>query len=411
MRPLVVKSLNYLVRRYNIHYRYNMAQVKFSQLLKPLTIGRTTLPNRFVMPAMQRALCRDGRLLPEMADYYRRRVEGGVGTIIGEGCAVEHSSSNWDSRFPRLNPSTLDQWQRCVGAVHAAGGAMLLQLSHPGALRPDSHAMPTAPDQALSPSGRYSATGEKGRAATISELAEIRDAFVDAAILAQQAGFEGIELHGCHGFFLDQFLWDVTNLRDDRYGGATLVERARYPSEIVAAIRAATGPGFLICYRFSQWKEVDYAAQIAPDPAQLGAFLTMMRAAGVDLFHASTRRFNAPAWPDDPRSLAAWTRELGGAPVIAVGSVGLDTDVMSSLVGATGDMPDASTRDPGLLEDRFAMGDFDLIAIGRSLLADPDWVNKMAEGRLNDIRVFKREDMGEALEMEPLEIRAAHGYA
>ena len=140
-------------------------ELDLSQLMTPLQIKGRTVPTRFVMPGMQRALCVDGRLLPEMAEYYRRRVDGGVGLVIGEGCAVDHPSSIWESRFPRLNQATLDGWAACVEAVHAAGGLMLIQLSHPGAFRSDKQSLPDMPGPALSASGLYAVDKEQGRAA------------------------------------------------------------------------------------------------------------------------------------------------------------------------------------------------------------------------------------------------------
>jgi len=219
-----------------------------------------------------------------------------------------------------------------------------------------------------------------------------------------------MEIHGCHGFFLDEFLWSETNLRDDEYGGATLTERTRYPAELVAAVRAALGPDLILSFRFSQWKEADYGASIASGPDELRAFLAILSSAGVDVFHASTRKFDTPEWPGSDLGLAGWTRRLTDAPVIAVGSVGLTTDVMTSLVGGE----EAKFAGAGSLRElgrRFHRGDFDLICIGRSLIADPSWVTKVREGRLNDIRHFSKADLGEALEMEPEFILETHGQA
>ncbi len=385
------------------------AGVDISGLLQPIDVGGVRLRNRFVMPGMQRGMCVEGRLLPEMADYYRRRVDGGVGLVVGEGCSVEHPSSIWESRFPRLNEGTLDGWERCVRAVHGAGGRMLVQISHPGALRAESQNMPGLQVPALSASGLYKAGKPNGRAATLQELAEIRDAFARAAWFARKAGADGIELHACHGMFLDEFFWAETNLRDDRYGGAHIRDRARYPAEVASAVREAVGPDFLVALRFSQWKEADYYARIVETPDELEALLAVMREAGVDLFHPSTRHFDRPEWPGSDLTLAGWTKQLTDVPVIAVGSVGLSHDVMDSLAGA------AETRfvgEPSLRElvRRFDNGEFDLIAIGRSLISDSAWVRKVAAGRYGEVRQFSREDLGVALDMEPdfiLEIQQA----
>jgi 2,4-dienoyl-CoA reductase-like NADH-dependent reductase (Old Yellow Enzyme family) len=369
-----------------------------TDLFSPFAFGRLQLSNRFVMPGMQRGNCEEGAPTREMIEYYRRRAAGGVGLIIGEGCCVEHPSSFCEARFPRLNPRTYEGWRRCIEAVHSEGGRMLIQLSHLGAMRANSPNIPKLAGPALSPSGFFSADKDNGRAATEQDLGEILEAFVDAARLAKAAGADGIELHGCHGFLLDEFLWASTNKRVDRYGGETLQARCRYPAEIVSAIRREVGRDFSISFRFSQWKEPDYTARIADTPTELGAFLNAMRVAGVDVFHASTRRFTTPEFPGSTLGLAGWTKLLVRAPVIAVGSVGLTEDVMESLVGNT-EAKFAGASSLREVTTRFANGEFDLIAIGRSLISDADWVRKVREHRFNDIRIFSKKDLGELLEV------------
>jgi 2,4-dienoyl-CoA reductase-like NADH-dependent reductase (Old Yellow Enzyme family) len=369
-----------------------------TDLFSPFAFGRLQLSNRFVMPGMQRGNCEEGAPTREMIEYYRRRAAGGVGLIIGEGCCVEHPSSFCEARFPRLNPRTYEGWRRCIEAVHSEGGRMLIQLSHLGAMRANSPNIPKLAGPALSPSGFFSADKDNGRAATEQDLGEILEAFVDAARLAKAAGADGIELHGCHGFLLDEFLWASTNKRVDRYGGETLQARCRYPAEIVSAIRREVGRDFSISFRFSQWKEPDYTARIADTPTELGAFLNAMRVAGVDGFHASTRRFTTPEFPGSTLGLAGWTKLLVRAPVIAVGSVGLTEDVMESLVGNT-EAKFAGASSLREVTTRFANGEFDLIAIGRSLISDADWVRKVREHRFNDIRIFSKKDLGELLEV------------
>jgi len=161
--------------------------------------------------------------------------------------------------------------------------------------------------------------------------------------------------------------------------------RVRFSAEIAAAVRAATGPQFPIAFRFSQWKGSDYNARIAEDPAELEAFLAPLAAAGVSLFHASARRYWLPAFDGSDRTLAGWTRHLTGLPVIAVGSVG----VAAAFRGAADEPAQPSlTLAPlvGLLE----RGEFDLIAVGRAVLADPEWAAKVADGRLSDIRPYDK---------------------
>lgn len=355
-----------------------------SPLFEPFTLNGTTLANRWVMPAMQRGKCENGAPLPELATYYRQRAEGGVSLIIGESAAVDHPSATVQPGAAWVNESTRDGWARCVDAVHGAGGHMMLQLWHEGAIRSDG--------QALSPSGLAFPGKESGRAATLDELAEIRDGFVRSALVAQKTGAVGVEVHAAHGYMLDQFLWHGTNIREDGYGGPDIADRARFPAEIVAAIRDACGSEFIINIRFSQWKEVDYTAKIAPTPDDLARLVTILREAGVDAIHASNRRFWEGEWDGDRRNLAGWSKALSGLPTITVGSVGLDTDIMTTIMEKT---------DPGArvaeaideLEERRRADEFDLVAVGRALIADPDFVRKVEQRDYDAIRTFQRSDL------------------
>jgi 2,4-dienoyl-CoA reductase-like NADH-dependent reductase (Old Yellow Enzyme family) len=193
-----------------------------------------------------------------------------------------------------------------------------------------------------------------------------------------------VELHGAHGYLLDEFLWATTNRRTDGYGGSRLA-RTRFPAEVVAAVRAAVGTDFPIIFRFSQWKQTDYAATIADDPDELRELLAPLVDAGVDVFHPSTRRHYKPAFPDaDPAlSLPGWTKRVTGVPVIAVGSVGLETEFTPGRAGAR--IPPAPVD---RLLDQFEAGEFDVAAIGRALLADPTWVNRLRDDALDGFNGF-----------------------
>jgi 2,4-dienoyl-CoA reductase-like NADH-dependent reductase (Old Yellow Enzyme family) len=298
---------------------------------------------------------------------------------------VDHPSATSEAAA-RLTAESLDGWAACIGAVNAEGGAMFLQLWHEGAVRPHEEASPS-----LSPSGLVQAGKPNGRAATRRELDEIRDAFVRGATAARDMGAAGVEVHCAHGYGLDLFLWHETNVREDGLGGPAIEDRVRFPAEIVAAIRAACGDDFLIGLRFSQWKTVDYDARIVETPQELATMLVSLRRAGVDIFHPSTRRFWVPEWPPSQLGLAGWTRSFTDAAVIAVGSVGLDCDVMDSYLG--GQQAGFSTDGLAELVERFDRGEFDLVAVGRSLIGDPDWIAKVAEGRFDDVRKFTNQDL------------------
>jgi 2,4-dienoyl-CoA reductase-like NADH-dependent reductase (Old Yellow Enzyme family) len=179
----------------------------------------------------------------------------------------------------------------------------------------------------------------------------------------------------------------------------------RFPAEVVHAVRNEVGADFPISVRFSQWKLTDYEAQVARSAAELAVLLEAFVRAGADVFHVSTRRFGDAAWPDSPLSLAGWTRKLSGKPVIAVGGVGLTVDMVESFSGKETQGP-AEINFPALAR-RFQVPEFDLVAVGRSNIADPEWVAKVCAGEWDLIRQFKLADLGDVAE----EAREASGKA
>ena len=260
------------------------------------------------------------------------------------------------SRVPRFfGQESLAGGRKVAAAVHDEGGTIFPQLWHLGAQRrAGSPPFPDAP--VISPSGLDPAGNAVAEPATVAQLEDVAASFAAAAAAAQAAGFDGVELHGAHGYLLDQFHWPVTNRRTDRYGGG-MAGRVRLSAEIAAAVRAATGPDFPIAFRFSQWKGTDYDARIAENPAELEAFLAPLAEAGVSIFHASVRRYWLPAFAGSDRTLACWTRHLTGLPVITVGSVG----VAAAFRGAADEAAqDSLTLAP--LVELAERGEFDLVA-------------------------------------------------
>jgi 2,4-dienoyl-CoA reductase-like NADH-dependent reductase (Old Yellow Enzyme family) len=267
--------------------------------------------------------------------------------------------------------------------VHAEGGLIFPQLWHLGAQRkPGSPPFPDAP--VISPSGVDAAGEAIGSPASQQDLAEIAASFGRAAADARAAGFDGVELHGAHGYLLDQFHWSVSNRRTDRYGG-DMAGRVRFSAEVVAAVRAAVGADYPVAFRFSQWKGGHYDAQIAQTADELAAFLTPLADAGVSMFHVSTRRYWQPAFEGSDRTLAGWTRQLSGVPVIAIGSIGVATQF---LAGPDEDAEPTLTLAP--LVELFRRGEFDLVALGRAVLADPEWASKLTDARLTEIRPYDK---------------------
>lgn len=369
----------------------SLSHVDTAPLFTPFSVNGMVLPNRFVMPAMQRQWCVDGNPIPRLVEYYRLRAAGGTPLIITESCAVDHETATQEPTYARMTPETVDAWADCFDVVRAAGGQMFVQLWHEGAVRKVGGDGPEAHAPTLSPSGIRSEGRPQGRAATREELADIKESFARSARLSRQAGAVGVEVHACHGYFLDQFLWETTNQRDDGYGGPKLEDRLRYPAEVVAAVRDAVGPDYPISFRFSQWKQADYDAKVVRDADELKLMLDTIAEAGADMFHVSTRRFWTPEWPGSPLGLAGWTKALTDRAVIACGSVGLDTDVMDNFLVREAHR----TGEAGIAElmRRFGNGEFDLISVGRANIGDPEWVNKVRDGRLDEIQEFTRQQI------------------
>ncbi|GAB7070721.1 oxidoreductase [Mycolicibacterium hodleri] len=346
-----------------------------TELFRPLTVRSMTIPNRFAMAPMTRQASPGGVPGPDVAAYYARRAAGGVGLLITEGVRLPDPAAGFPESVPTLaGDDVLTGWRRVTDAVHAEGAVIAAQLWHQGGERSDADGV-----EPVSPSGVDGTGQPKGRALEARELPSIAATFALAARNARDAGFDAVELHGAHGYLLDEFLWTTTNLRTDEYGGSAAA-RTRFPAEVVAAVRAAVGPDFPIIFRFSQWKAADYDATIAADPTELQEVLAPLTDAGVDVFHPSTRRHYAAAFPDvDPElSLAGWTKKVTGAPVIAVGSVGLDTAFRDE-----GPRTEIAPAPADRVIAQFEAGEFDVIAIGRALLADPTWVNRLRDGTLD----------------------------
>ncbi|MET9255737.1 NADH:flavin oxidoreductase [Streptomyces sp. NPDC048182] len=350
---------------------------------RPAAINGLTVRNRIAMAPMTRMFSPGGVPGEDVLSYYARRAAAGVGLIVTEGTYVGHDSAGQSDRVPRFHgEEQLAGWARVADAVHAAGGAIVPQLWHIGMVRKQGEP-PFADAPAVGPSGLVTEGAEvTGRAMTQQDLDDVIAAFAESAAAAERIGFDGVELHGAHGYLVDQFLWAGTNRRTDAYGGDP-VSRARFAREIVAAVRAAVSPGFPVLFRYSQWKQQDYAARLAETPQELEAILAPLAAAGVDAFHASTRRYWRPEFDGSDLNLAGWTKKLTGKPVVSVGSVGLDGDFTSSFAGEGA--PAAGLDD---LLDRMERDEFDLVAVGRALLQDPQWAEKVLAGRFGELAAF-----------------------
>ncbi|AZE34017.1 FMN oxidoreductase [Pseudomonas chlororaphis subsp. aureofaciens] len=245
-------------------------------LFKPFQLGALELSTRVVMAPMTRSFSPGGVPNSKVIEYYRRRAAAGVGLIITEGTTVGHKASNGYPNVPRFyGEAALAGWKKVVDAVHAEGGKIVPQLWHVGNVR----RLGTEPDASVpgyGPSEKLKDGQVVVHGMTQDDIREVIAAFAQAAKDAQSIGMDGVEIHGAHGYLIDQFFWEGSNQRTDEYGG-DLAQRSRFAIELIQAVRAAVGPGFPIIFRFSQWKQQDYSARLVQTPRPWVSFSSRWR--------------------------------------------------------------------------------------------------------------------------------------
>lgn len=367
-------------------------------IFEPYRLGKLMLKNRIVMSPMTREASPSRIPGADVAAYYARR-SGSIGLIVTEGVALTDPASVDHPAVPAMYGDALKGWRRVVDAVHAENGLIFPQLWHQGPLRNPARSDDPA-RSGLRPSGLWGTPGLTSydndyvrtmcaptEPMTDGQIADAIASFVKAARDALEVGFDGIAIHGAHGYLIDTFFWSDTNRRTDRYGG-DIRARARFGAEVVSAIRAEVGADIPIMFRFSQHKQQDYNARFAENPEELGAVLGALADAGVDLFDASSRRFTVPAFEGSHLPLAGWARKLTGKPVMAVGGIGLSNWLQDTFKGRSETLPENNLPE---VARRIEAGEFDLAGVGRALLNDPDWARRAQTG--GDFLPFDRENL------------------
>jgi 2,4-dienoyl-CoA reductase-like NADH-dependent reductase (Old Yellow Enzyme family) len=366
-------------------------KVDMASLFTPFALGGLTLKNRIVLPSMGRFVHSRGAPTDDVIDYYAARAAGGAGLVLTEGIYVDHPVSGDNLMMGRFyGEAALAAWGKVADAVHAAGGLAMPQLWHVG-LKYSTIDMTTGEERyrpelgLIGPSGYVAPDVQVAEPMTQAQIDEVIDAFARGAETARRLGFDGVEIHGAHGYLIDQFLWAPLNRRTDAYGGSPR-NRGRFAAEIVAECRRRVGPDFPILMRISNWKLVDYQARLAETPQELGELLALIAEAGVDLFDCSERRFWLPAFEGGDLNLAGWIKALTGKPAMTCGSIGLDIDMWQSIAEQreTSNSLNSFER----LLAMFDRGDFDLAAVGRGMIADPEWPNLVRRGEFHRLKAF-----------------------
>lgn len=346
-------------------------------LFQPFSYKNLQLKNRLVMAPMTRAQSPDGVPTDKVTEYYARRAAAEVGLILSEGTVINRPTSKNMKDIPDFHgDAALSAWKKVIDGVHAYNGKMGPQIWHVGNTPIAGSPYPGVPM-------------ESPETMSAEDIEDTIQQFAASARAAKELGFDCLELHGAHGYLIDQFFWQVTNTRTDNYGGKTLKERSRFAVDVIKAVRAAVGSNFTIIIRLSQWKQQDYTSRLAATPREMEEWLVPMKEAGVDIFHCSQRRFWEPEFEGDDLNFAGWAKKITGQPTITVGSVGLKGDFLAAFSGEGTEKTDLTE-----LIRRLERQDFDLVAVGRALLADPQWVQKIKEGRTEELNDFSAASMG-----------------
>ncbi|MFI7482014.1 NADH:flavin oxidoreductase [Kocuria sp. M1R5S2] len=336
-------------------------------LWSPLTIGPVQLENRVALAPMTRiSATEEGLVTDRMVSYYEGYARGGFGLLITEGIYPDTAHGQGYLYQPGI--ATDEQaraWAPVVEAVHANGAKIFAQLMHAGAqAQGNRYVGATVGPSAVAPKGEqlgfYRGEGPYPvpEEITREQMDEVRDDFVAAALRAQQAGFDGVEIHGANGYLLDQFLTDYLNRRTDEYGGSAQ-NRVRFPAEVARAVREAVGPETAVGIRISQAKVSDHDHKWAGGEEEAGTIFSTLAATGVDFVHTTEYRAYAPAFEEGGPSLAALAKKHSGLPVIANGHL----------------------DDPETAVSMLADGAADVVALGKAALANRDWPRRVREGQ------------------------------
>jgi len=337
----------------------------FTNLLSPVTIGNLKLKNRCVVPPMETNYADPGGYVSQrMIDYYTARARGGYALIITEVIAVDPIGVGDPFGLGLWSDEHISGFRRLTNSIHENGGRVFAQLFHAGRQTDSSltgEVQPVAPSALACPVMK-----EMPRELSVAEIHQIEESFVSAALRAEKAGFDGVEVHGAHGYLIAQFMSAYTNKRFDEYGG-DLSSRMKFPVNIVKRIKETVGKDFVIQFRISADEMVAGGRTII----ETKAVARMLEEAGTDSIHVSACTYGSIEWmfvtgeiPAGFNAAAAeGVKNVVGIPVISVGRY----------------------TDPFIAESVLAAGQADLISFGRASLAEPELPNKLSKGLIGEI--------------------------
>jgi 2,4-dienoyl-CoA reductase (NADPH2) len=331
---------------------------RYPNLLAPLDLGFTTLPNRVLMGSMHVGLEDRPKNLHRLAEFYAERARGGVGLMVTGGFAPNRTGWLLPLAGKLTTKGEVARHREITAAVHDNGGRIALQILHAG--RYSYHPFSASASKSKSPITPFSARAMRG-----NEVRSTIADFASAAALARDAGYDGVEIMGSEGYLINQFLTARTNRRTDEWGGSA-EKRQRFPVEIVRQVRDAVGPDFIVIYRMSLLDLVEdgqsWAEVVALAKAVQGAGTTLINT-GIGWHEARVPTIVTSV----PRGAFTWVtaklRPEVSIPVIASNRINM----------------------PETAEEILARGDADMVSMARPFLADPDWVRKAADERSDEI--------------------------
>lgn len=337
----------------------------FDNLFSPLTIRGKTMKNRCVVPAMLTYFCdTEGNATEKYIAYHEEKAKGGFGMIITEDYAVDAKGISFATVPGLWKDSQIDSHKKLAERVHKYGALILVQLFHSGMQGDEAvlHQPPKAPSPIMSPFG-----DAMPEPFTTEEIKDLVVKFGDAAYRAKQCGFDGIEIHGAHGYLVDQFLSPFMNKRLDEYGGG-IWNRTRFAREIIQDIRKKCGEDFIIAMRISADEFVEGGLTIEDTKV----IAKILQEVGADMFDVSLANYSSldvcmasnhrgHGWFSD------WAKEIKSVvhvPVMAVNRI----------------------NDPFIADSIISSGKADMVAIGRGSLCDPHFPEKAESGNIEDMR-------------------------
>ena len=335
----------------------------FPKLFEPGRIGSLEIKNRLVMPPMATNYAtKDGQVTDRQIEYYAERAKGGVGLIIVEVCCVDAPvGKGFAGQICIDDDKFIPGLSKLAKAIKKRGARAAIQLHHAG--RQASSEI--TGHQPVAPSPIAAEDGDQPRPLTIVAIQELVNRFGDAAGRAKKAGFDGVELHGAHGYLISQFLSPLSNHRQDAYGGS-VEKRAKFLLDIIKDARSKVGNDFPLWCRLSAM-EISADGGITPEETQIVAKLA--EKAGVDAIHVSAHQVGParkPPMAQPPCNFVPWAqaiKEVVKVPVIAVSRITLE-----------------------FAEDIVRDGKADFVSMGRELLVDPYLPQKARHGNTRDIR-------------------------